>query len=120
MKYRRLDSNNDYSFGRNAQDFASDREAVKQAIQTRLLLLQGEWWEDTAEGLPLFQSILGVRNISDNKQAADLLIQQRILGTTGVTSIATYTSTIDDSSRTYIISCDVNTVYGIVAVEVTL
>jgi hypothetical protein len=60
---------------------------VAQAIKTNLLLLQGEWWEDTSQGLPLFQSILAGPGTPDNLQAAHLLIRQRIAATQGVKSV---------------------------------
>lgn len=120
MKYRKLTATGDYSFGNNAQDFITDAQAVAQAVQTRLHLLRGEWWETPEDGLPLFQSILGVSNTEKNKQTADLLIQQRILGTTGVTEINNYISVVDGVSRTFTISCDINTVYGLATVEVNL
>ena len=50
-KYRRLDANGDMTFGRGAESFAQGVEAVRQAIETRLRLLRGEWWERPADGL---------------------------------------------------------------------
>jgi hypothetical protein len=118
MKYRRLDPNGDYSFGRGGQDFTQDIDAIAQAIKTKLLLLQGEWWEDTGEGLPLFQHILGVAGNEEGLSGADLLIQERILQTPGVTTIDNYNRTYTD--RAYSVSCDVNTVYGSTSVSTTL
>ena len=60
MIYRRLDADYDYTFGQGKQDFVSGVDAVAQAIYTRLFLLFGEWWEDQKDGLPLWQSIIGV------------------------------------------------------------
>ena len=79
VKYRRL-INGDYSFGRNNGDFLTGIDAVSQAIRTRLLLLKGEWWEDTEQGLPLFQSILG----QYETQPIDLLVQDTISNTKDV------------------------------------
>lgn len=117
MRYRRLDSNGDYSFGRGGQDFISGTLAVSQAIKSRLLLLEGEWWEDSAEGLPLFQHILGAPGTPEGLSGADLLIQERISETPGVTSISDYQRTYDN--RNYSVSCDVVTIYGDATVEVT-
>lgn len=102
MKYRTLDSNGDYSFGKSTQDLLLNADAVAQAIKTNLLLLQGEWWEDTSEGLPLFQNILGQSGTPEHLSAADLLIKERILSTQGVSQIQSLIS--DYENRKYTIS----------------
>lgn len=118
MKYRALDSELDYTLGKNAQNFVSGVEAVAQAIYTRLYLLQGEWWEDLEDGLPLLQRILGYRN---TRQAADILIRKRILETTGVTELYNFSSSFNEDARVYTFSCSVVTIYGQVAItEVTI
>lgn len=117
MKYRKL-NNGDYSFGRNADDFVSDVDAVSQAIRTNLLLLLGEWWEDTDKGLPLFQNIVGAAGTPDSQQAADLIVQGAITGTPGVTSIKEFSSSY--ANRTYSLQCRVDTVYGEASLEVSL
>ena len=45
MKYRKLTSTGDYSFGNNMNDFVEGSEAIAQAIKTRVLLFYREWWE---------------------------------------------------------------------------
>ena len=92
MKYRALTRDGDYSFGKAMQDFLSDAEAVAQAIKTNLSLLKDEWWEDTSEGLPLFQNILSQSGTTEHVTAADLLIKARILGTRGVSQIQSFQS----------------------------
>lgn len=111
MQYRQLDSNGDYIL-RNNQAFTSGTNAVAQAIKTKLALLKGEWWEDINDGFPLFQSVLNVSPNDKSIQAIDLLVRNRILETTDVTSIQSYTSNFDIKSRTYSFSSAVNTVYG--------
>lgn len=116
MKYRRLSPTGDYTFGFGNSSFLTDADAVCQAIQTKLKMFKGEWWENINDGLPLFQQIAGRAGIS----AADLLIQSRILETPGVTSIATFTSSMD-SNRHYYANITVDTAYGETqAVEVNL
>lgn len=113
MKYRTLDSNGDYSFGKGQQNFLVDAAAVAQAVKTNLLLLQGEWWEDTGNnGLPLFQNILGQTGTPDHVQAADLIVQQRIASTEGVASITSFGSTYDSEVRQYTVSCTITTTFG--------
>ncbi|MBZ9633080.1 hypothetical protein [Clostridium sp. FP1] len=114
MRYRILDSNGDYSFGKGQQNFTFGRFAVSQAINTSLALLKNEWWEDTSAGLPLFQNILGQTGSTDNIAIADLLIKKVINGVTGVTGIQDFTSTY--ANRVYTFTCSVNTLYGVIAV----
>ena len=118
MKYRVLDVDGDYTFGKQEQNFLNSADAVGQAIKTRLKLLLGEWWEQTSEGLPLFQSILGKSGSADNVNGVDLLIQEIIGGTTDVIQITDFSSTLDN--RQYSLSCSVETKYGYTALEVTL
>ncbi|MBX4266531.1 hypothetical protein [Clostridium estertheticum] len=114
MRYRMLDENGDYSFGKGQQNFTFGRFAVSQAIDTSLALLKGEWWEDISAGLPLFQNILGKTGSPDNIAIADLFIKKRINEVTGVTSIEGFTSSYAD--RVYTFTCSVNTLYGVVKV----
>lgn len=117
MKYRKLSSGGDYSFGGGANDFYEGTLAVSQAIKTNLLLLYGEWWEATDKGLPLFQNILGPPGTPQNLQATDLLVQGAIQNTPGVTTIKDFKSSYDN--RTYSLACTVETQYGDATLEVT-
>lgn len=118
MRYRILDSNDDYQLGKGQQNFTYGTYAVAQAIKTRLKLLKGEWWENTEEGLPLFQQILGQPGTNENILIADNLIKERILDTQDVTSIESFKSNY--SNRSYSFSCTVNTKYGTVSISNTL
>ncbi|MDF2636581.1 MAG: hypothetical protein K0R78_3455, partial [Pelosinus sp.] len=101
MIYRRVDRNYDYTLGSNRQNFIADREAVGQAVSTRLKNLYQEWWEDTEDGLPLFEQILGVFMYGNNKQIVDQIIQKRIQETLHVTGISNFTSEFDNQTRKY-------------------
>jgi len=81
------------------------------------LLLKGEWWESTEEGLPLFESIMGQPGTPENIQAIDLIIQDRITNTPDVIDIKNFQSTYDN--RRYLLSCTVETKYGDATVEVS-
>jgi hypothetical protein len=82
----------DYSFGRGSQDFVEGVEAVAQAVNTNLLLLRGEWWENLENGLPLFEEIIGTPETAEGITTIDALISDRILSTEGVLSIESYES----------------------------
>lgn len=111
MKYRRLDTNGDYSFGRSMQDFLVNADAVAQAIKTNLKFLKNEWWEDTSNGLPLFQNILGQSGTPEHLTATDLLIKERILSTQGVSQIQDFQSSYEKRKYT-VSSCTVLTNTG--------
>lgn len=110
MKYRKLDPDGDYTFGGGSGDFLEGAEAVAQAVKTNLLLLYGEWWENTTEGLPLFQNILGQPGTPGNLQAVDLLVRARIAKTSGVKRIKSFSSSYEN--RKYSLNVTITTSSG--------
>jgi len=119
MKYRKLTEDGDYMLGRRDQ-FYEGREAAAQAAKTRLLLLQGEWWENTEDGLPLYQEILNTFHAPDRRaELIDLIISERILGTTGVESLTAFDSNIDMQTRVYSAVCVVQTNFGAFSVQIS-
>lgn len=116
MRYRKLSPTGDYTFGNGQADFYRDQpEAVGQAVQTRLLLWLGEWFLNIEEGTPFMQGILG----KYSKTEADVTIQQRILGTQGLTDIENYESILDADNRALsVVQCDINTIYGPTPIQV--
>lgn len=120
MKYRILDENGDYSFGKGQQNLTYGTYAVTQAIQTRLKLLKGEWWENTELGLPLYQSILGQSGVTEKIYIIDTLIKEQIVGTQDVIGIIDFSSSFDSVTRSYSFSCTVNTRYGITTLTESL
>ena len=111
--YRRLDKNGEPMFGAGLGNFVSDREAVAQAILTRIKLLQGEWWESLTEGTPLFQSILGQPTATPESIA--MVLQERIAKTpfvSGITNIAAS----EDKQRRASFSCNTQTDFGAITI----
>lgn len=116
MRYRKLDENNDYSFGNGNFDFLIDSpECVAQAVQTRLLLLTGEWFLDTSDGTPYAESILG----KSNQITRDAAIRARILETPNVTSIVEYFSEVS-AARELSVTARINTAFGQTTITATL
>jgi hypothetical protein len=113
MKYRTLSPDGDYMFGQGNSCFLSGRDAVAQAILTRLKMFQGEFWEDTADGLPFFKSMAG----QFDKDLIDMTVRSRILNTPGVNRVVSFSSSIN-RLRNYRLECTVETNYGNVSVEV--
>ena len=110
MRYRRLTATGDYVFGQGGLDYAADADAAAQAVRTKLKLLLGEWWEDTGDGLPLFQQILLQRATADGIQTVDLLIKQRIMEVAEVTNVQITKSSVKD--RQYQADVVIETIYG--------
>jgi hypothetical protein len=117
MKYRKLDTDGDYTFGLGDSDFYSDTpEAVAQAVLTRLKLDQGEWFLDINEGTPYSTEILGTGTIG----RYDFAIKDRIINTFGVQQIREYYSYIDPNDRSSHIFCVIDTIYGQTNLQATL
>ena len=114
MRYRQLSATGDYTVG--LPFYTNSPNAVAQAIETRLKLWLGEWFVDQTDGTPWLTQILGPR-ASRNPDAA---IKQRILGTPGVVSIQSYSSSYDGSTRNLTVLATVQTHYGSTTVSVTL
>lgn len=120
MKYRRLTEDGDYTFGNGSFDYASDAEAVAQAIKTKILLLKNEWWEDVNEGTDLFQGILSQNTDNKGKEAADIILRERVLALDEVDTIMEWNSFINKTARTYTVEFTVQTIYGQINDEFTL
>ena len=109
MRYRKLDDSGDMVFGGGQSAFYRDQpEAVAQAVKTRLAMRLGEWFLDTTAGTPWDTKILGKFTAATR----DATIRARIMGTTGVVSIETYSSTFDPDSRSFAAAATISTAYG--------
>jgi len=114
MRYRKLDANGDYVFGGSQQAFLIDTpDTVAQAVSTRLQLQFGEWFLDVTDGTDWKTKVLGkyTANVRDET------LRIRILGTPGVTSIISYSSTFDHETRTFSVITEIDTVYGSASVS---
>jgi len=108
----------DYSFGNGNTNFLNGSEAVIQAVYTRLYLLYGEWWENTEDGTPFWQKIIGVSGKPQNIAAIDLIFQTRISETKGVKNIVNYSSTWDSQARKYSFTCTIDTDYSTITLTI--
>jgi hypothetical protein len=116
ITYRQLDRSYEPTYGQGQANFLYDADAVAQAIQTRLLLFEGEWWENLADGLALWQRILGQGASLQDQQAIVLLIQQRILGTPYVTLVENVQFDWNSTTRSFQFYCVAQTQFGPVVV----
>ena len=109
---RALGANNDPLEGQGRANFISDLDAVAQIIRTRLLLFEGEWWEDVTEGTPWWQKILGFGGAGRNQQTIALLIGRRIAGSPFVISLSNVAFAYDPSTRQFQYQAAVKTAFG--------
>jgi len=117
MRYRKQDANGDYVWGHQQNDFwLNTPEGVAQAIKTRLLLFVGEWFLDVTDGTPWTTRILD----KYTKDQYDAAIQDRILGTQGVTQISDYSSSVNTTTRTLTVDATVETQYGTTTISTTI
>lgn len=116
MRYRKLTDTGDYSFGQSAANFyVNEPLAVGQSVQTRLELWEGEWYLDKNEGMPWTQEVFGARS----NPTYDMAIQARILETTGVVKIVSYSSSLGGSgSRGLVVRAEIITEFSSDAVTV--
>ena len=109
MRYRKLDANGDYMFGRGQNDFwINQPEAVAQWVLTRLMLWQGQWFYDLTEGTAWATEVLGVRTQSTR----DVVVRDRVRDTIGVTDIANYASLVNPNTRSFAVAMTLDTAFG--------
>jgi len=107
---RALDgSGGDYVFGSGGQDYWHDvPDAPAQLCASRLHLEVGQWFLDRSEGIDYRRRVLGKRT----EATRDAEIRTRILGTQGVTGIASYGSVLNRDIRGFVATTTLNTAYG--------
>lgn len=117
MRLRMQDINGNYTFGRGSGNFFVNSAAgVAQFVETRLLLMEGEWFLDQTVGTPWATEILGY----GTQPLYDMAIQQVVLDTQGVSSIESYSSDFDKATRALTVSMTILTIYDATAVPVNV
>jgi hypothetical protein len=115
IQYLLLDSDYDPVFDASAS--LTGTYAVAQAIDTRLKLFLGEWWENRNLGLPVFQVILGQLGSTQGLAAMTLAVQQNIQGSPYVTGTSDVSVTFTNGRLA--ITYTAQTQFGTVASTVT-
>lgn len=93
---------------------------VEVTGQRLLILLRtwlGEWFINTAYGIPYEQRIIAKKNIS--KAGVDLILQQKVLSDAGVREIVSWKSTLS-SSRKYTLVFSIKVIDGTVSELLTV
>jgi hypothetical protein len=112
MKTRALDADHDWQFGRGLQSYKSDLDALKQSILTRLMQWKNNCFFAMDDGVDWANELdIGTKDV------LDLDIKRVILQTGGVLRIDEYSSTLDTDLRAVTISCQIQTIYGNLALE---
>lgn len=114
ITYLQLDAQYDPIFLPQAS--LSDLEAVTQAIKTRLLLFEGEWWEDLGDGTPMFQEIVGQRATPNGQQIMSQALAARISGTPYVVAVQNVSVNFNPTTRQFSFVATVQTAFGTVTI----
>lgn len=102
-------SNGDLVLTSDASSSALATDPVGQNIIQRLLQFVGEYFLNTQEGVPYHQSIF----VKGAKQSdVDAILQERILGTPGVSVLTAFESQNLSAQRIYRVSFSVTTTSG--------
>jgi len=83
--------------------------AVRQRLHIRLNTFQGEWFYNSATGVPYFQDILGQQFDQD---IIDNTMRRTIIETEGVVELTSYEPSFSRLARTYNITFTVTTEQG--------
>ncbi len=117
MRVRQLSPNGDILFGQGLANFYINSPlGVGQKVVTRLKLIQGEFWLDTAIGTPWFTEIFGY----GNNAIRDLVVKNIILTTDNVNEITSYSSSVNFATRQYYVTADINTTFGPTSISTSL
>jgi len=107
MTVRKLDENGDIVT--SGVQFIATRDEIAQTVSTRLKLFLGEYFRDTTDGTPWFESILGKGTSLSNKES---IIRNRILRTPGVIRLTSFSADFDLATRRYSVQAGILTQYG--------
>lgn len=105
MKFRTLDSNHDWNFGKGIQDYASDSLAISYSIKTKILSWYRDCFFDMETGVD-WKNILGSKV---SKNDADSAIKQIVSTEEGVTDIVFFESSV--ANRIYTCTIRLKTIY---------
>lgn len=91
-------------------------QTVAQRLKILLLTFSGEWFWDTSYGVPYYQRLLGIKQVS--KASIDLIFNQKILSEPGVKEITYFKSSF--INRVYSLDFKVRVVDGSVTETISL
>ena len=83
MKVRRLNKNNDWTFGNGQANYLKDNEAILQNVATRIKSFKGDWFLDGDANIDWFN----ILSSKENKQTIINEVERVALQTDGVTRV---------------------------------
>ena len=86
-----------------------DVGAIVQRLKVKLLLFKGEWFLDLNAGIPYYEQIFVSSNFKDD---ADTVFKLAIVNTEGITSVRSFSSTFDNTTRLFSIKFSVTITSG--------
>ncbi len=84
-------------------------EYTAQKLKIRLWFFLGEWFLDTAEGVPYFQEIL-VKN--PKVPRIETILKARIIGSPNVTELISFATEFNNGARTFDVDFQARTTTG--------
>lgn len=110
MLCRPLDADDDMRPVGNQKQMISGKEAVLEAVKSRLHLLLGEWWEDESLGFVVPRLIYeGVRTEEGRTMLVNY-ITAYVAQTPGVVAVQDVSGTVEGRALAY--TCTIITEYG--------
>ncbi|MDK9607119.1 hypothetical protein [Lelliottia wanjuensis] len=108
MRTRRIDANNDWTFGAGRQSYATQSEAVRQKVKTRLQMFLGDWFLDEDIGIDW------ITEMSSRNQTTRIVSDAKycILQTMGVSTLDKFGYTRDSKTRKLSITATYTDIYG--------
>lgn len=106
MKFRNLDNNGDWRFGKGKSDYTSQNKAVSLNIKTRLYSWFGDCFFAQTEGVDWYDR-LGSKN---QRELLEADLRRIILQTPDVTGIISFD--IIQEERNFTANYSVTTIYG--------
>lgn len=109
MRVSGLDKDGDWRFGRGLAVYASNADAVRQNVVTRLKSFASDWFLDTDANIDWID-LLGRRNTRDEILRA---VERVTLATEGVTTINRLEIDVKTSERTATILLSFGTIFDV-------
>ena len=107
FKVRKLNHDNDWTFGRGLNDYLNGHEKVEQMICTRIKEIKGDWFANTRIGIDYY-NLLGQKGTLKMLESS---VYETAKATEGVLSITSVSSDLNHKTRTGIINVRGKTIY---------
>lgn len=99
MRFRTLDGNWDWNFGRGLSDYSDEAIAIAYDVKSKILSWYGDCFFDADAGID-WKNIIGTK---DQKEKLDLDVKRIILEEENVTQITFFESSIIDRKYTCVV-----------------